>query len=89
MPTDPAIQELRSLVDLITQSLDAIEHTTAARGAAFPSLHEPFTRESDAIRSVPEGAAASNLLVSAAAQLIASVRHPGATAITTAVQVRD
>ena len=87
MSTDATVQELRSLVALISQSLDTIESTTIAHSATFPSLREPFTQESEAVRSLPEVAGACNVLISAAAQLIASVRSPGMSAIMTGLQV--
>ena len=87
MSTDPTIQELRSLVGLISQSLDTIEHSTTAHSTTFPSLREPFTQESEAIRSLPEVAGACNVLISAAGQLIASVRSPGMSALVTGLQV--
>lgn len=87
MSTDPTIQELRALVGLITRSLDTIESTANARGEKFPSLHEPFTRESEAIRNLPDVAAACDVLVSAAGQLIATVRSPGMGVVMTTLQV--
>ena len=88
MSTDPAIQELRALVGLITNSLDSIESTVSARKESWPSPSEPFTRESEAVRNLPEEAAASDVLISAAEQLIASVRSPAYGVLTTAMQVR-
>ncbi|KAJ3553485.1 hypothetical protein NM688_g3587 [Phlebia brevispora] len=86
MSTDPAFQELRALVALISDSLDSMEHTVCSRGQTFPSMHKPYSPESEAARSVPEGLKASSVIVAAASQLIAAVRPPAISALVTALQ---
>lgn len=82
-----SLRELRALVDLISTSVDNIEHACIASGQPFPSLSEPFTRESEAIRLSPAVQQAGDILVAAAAQLTAVVRSPTATAMIYGMQV--
>lgn len=86
--TDITFQELRTLNAFITSSLDSIESTLQARGQQFPSPSQPFTPETEAPRNAPDVMVSCQILTAAATQLIAAVRPPGITAITTATQVR-
>ncbi|KIP10225.1 hypothetical protein PHLGIDRAFT_266342 [Phlebiopsis gigantea 11061_1 CR5-6] len=80
MPTDSQAQstiaELKALSDLIQASLTSIEATMTARSLDFPSPHTTMTMESEGPRMIPEVDEACSLIVSAAMQLIYSVRSP-------------
>ena len=84
---DPALQEIKALSLLIAQSVDSIEKVLLSRGQQFPSPHEPFTKESEASRMAPDVLPSCGIITAAAAQLIAAVRPPAASAMFTAAQV--
>ncbi|KAI0088859.1 S-adenosyl-L-methionine-dependent methyltransferase [Irpex rosettiformis] len=73
------LQELRALATFINDSIDEIEQVCSKTGKEFPSLHDPSGLEQEEIFAVPEVAKASNILVSAASQLVAAVRPPTVT----------
>ncbi|KAI0314195.1 S-adenosyl-L-methionine-dependent methyltransferase [Amylostereum chailletii] len=70
------LSELRALVAIIQNSVDAIEKAVEAGSLEFPSLSTPFTIQSEAARNLPEVAQAVSLLVAAATQLVAASRAP-------------
>ncbi|KAL5536481.1 hypothetical protein ACEPAF_303 [Sanghuangporus sanghuang] len=79
--------DLKALRDIISSSVDSITAACEAAGTPFPSLNDPiqpseFTR--DGIRSQPAVMRSISLIVSAATQLIATVRPPPATMIISA-----
>ena len=82
-----ALSELKALSKIIQDSINSIEATLTANDLEFPSPYTPFTPESDAARAQPEVAQASALIISAAYQLINSVRSPTLTIIAVATQV--
>ncbi|KAI0739310.1 S-adenosyl-L-methionine-dependent methyltransferase [Irpex lacteus] len=67
-------KELVDLGNLVTSSLDAIIKTCGTQ--KFPSAHEPFSPESEALRMNPDIQAQSAILVAAATQLVAAIRPP-------------
>ena len=74
--TDYGLTELRSLSTLIQVAIDKLEGVLAATKQSFPSQDTPFDSESEAVRRLPEVEAATNDIVAAAAQLIATARPP-------------
>lgn len=79
--------DIVSLAALIASNVAAIQDACDARGIQLPSPSQPFkphTIDPWADASIME---ASAIIVSAAAQLIAVVRPPTATIVTTALQV--
>ncbi len=83
-----SLEELHALVKLIKTSVDNIEKTFIAGKQPFPSLDGPSNPQSEAIRMSAEVQQASNILIAASAQLVATVRPPSATAMLTGVQVQ-
>jgi hypothetical protein len=81
MANDSTLQELKALSRLISQSIDAIEGTLQSRGQKFPSLSEPFSTESEASRMAADVLDECSVITAAAAQLVAAVRPPTATAM--------
>jgi hypothetical protein len=75
-----AISALSSIISSAVTSVDA---AYAAEGATFPSLDEPF-RRTPLDGKVQESI---NLIIAAAAQLIATVRPPPATLLDAAGSV--
>ena len=82
-----ALSELKALSKIIQDSINSIEVTLAANNLELPSPYAPFTLESEAARVQPEIAQASALIISAAYQLINSVRSPMLTIMAVATQV--
>lgn len=82
-----SFQNIHALLDLIKASVEDIEQVYTTSGQPFPSLDEPFTLESEAIRMSPHVQKASSAIVAAAAQLIACVRPPPFSAMISALQV--
>jgi hypothetical protein len=74
---------LSALLALISSGIADIESTYAANDATFPSLDEPYIPDPIEGKAV----SAANLVVAAAAQLIATVRPPSFTLFETASQV--
>jgi hypothetical protein len=70
------ISDLRKLSSIINSAIDRIEGVCNAKGVDFPSLDTPFSRESEATRTIPEIYDATNLITSAASQLAAMARSP-------------
>jgi hypothetical protein len=75
---------LTALSQIISSGINTIEATYATHGATFPSIDEPF--QPPAFND-PALVHPTNLVIAAAAQLIASLTHPassildGATAV--------
>ncbi|KAI0087858.1 O-methyltransferase [Irpex rosettiformis] len=84
--TTSPVPELRALSDLIRVSVDKIEALCIERGQTYPLLDQPFTPQSEASRMSPNVATEGSLIVSAAAQLIATVRSPVSSVAIQAVQ---
>lgn len=82
-----SLQDLYVLLDLIKTSIGDIEQVYNTSGQPFPSLDEPFTPQSEALRMSPPVQKASSTIVAAAAQLIACVRPPPASVLYNALQV--
>ena len=78
---------LRALLSLMTKSVDVIEENCKRTGVEFPSLDEPFSPVSEAIRSEPEVVRAIALVASAAFQMLQTVRPPHAAMILAAGSV--
>lgn len=80
--------EIRALVDIIRTTVDKLEETIASRGQSYPTLSTPYSEESEAVRiGAPDVLALGDVVVSAAAQLIASVRPSPTVPLVTALQV--
>ena len=74
------IQNLRSLLGLIRDSLDAIEGVAAAQGTDWPDLdNAALSPEAFKLLGNASVQEASTILVSAAHQLVASVQAPQTT----------
>lgn len=76
---------LKTLLDIIENGVKAVQAKCDARGASFPSLDQPFTPESDAIREEVMTDAAP--AIAAAHQLIATLENPGVYALRNAFGV--
>jgi len=70
------MSEIRQLLGLITDAVDALEKTCAANGTKIPSLYEPFHPASEAFREDPVSARATMIISTAALQLAAVVLPP-------------
>lgn len=79
------LAELKALASIISSSVDQIEIALKTASMPFPSIHTPFTPQSDAARNLPEVSAASALITAAAAQIIATIRPPFLHVATTAI----
>ena len=87
MAQSTGIAELRALLDVMTSSVDKLEETMASRGQTYPSLDSLYSPESEAPRTSPDVLALGDLIVSAAAQLIAAVRPTPIAPLLTSLQV--
>ncbi|KAL0952726.1 hypothetical protein HGRIS_006959 [Hohenbuehelia grisea] len=67
---------LRQLLDLLTQSVSALEQSCAARGTKIPDLNAPFHPASEAFRADPAAAEAANIISAASLQLAAIMTPP-------------
>ncbi|KAJ7067487.1 S-adenosyl-L-methionine-dependent methyltransferase [Mycena amicta] len=67
---------IRQLLDILTQSVEALESACQSAGVAVPDLHEPFAPPSEAFRAVPGAAEAASIIGAAALQLEAIVTPP-------------
>ena len=68
-------------------SVESIENTLSPNDIEFPSPYTPLSMQEEAARMIPDVDKACALIVSAAYQLISSVRSPMATVIAIATQV--
>ncbi len=71
-----ALQELRTLGNLVSAAIDQIEQACVSQGKDLPTLDQPSNPQSEAILLQPDVAKASNVIIAAASQLIAAVRPP-------------
>lgn len=78
---------LRKLVDIISQSVDAIEASCSQRGITLPPLDEPYTPESDGAYTDPAVLQAAMMACAAASQLSLLVRPAKASLSLYAVEV--
>lgn len=79
---------LRKLVDIISQSVDAIEASCSQRGITLPPLDEPYTPVSDGAYTDPAVLQAAMMACAAASQLSLLVRPAKASLSLYAVEVR-
>ena len=82
-----SLQELQALVNLINTSFDEIKHACTTQGKDFPSLHEPFDLQAEAIVVFPEVLKAGSVITAAASQLATAVRPPTLSVFAQALQV--
>ncbi|KAI0795374.1 S-adenosyl-L-methionine-dependent methyltransferase [Irpex lacteus] len=71
-----ALEELRTLGNLVSAAIDKIEQACVSQGKDLPALSQPSNPQSEAILLQPDVAEASNVIIAAASQLIAAVRPP-------------
>ncbi|EKM58628.1 uncharacterized protein PHACADRAFT_253095 [Phanerochaete carnosa HHB-10118-sp] len=76
-----ALSELKALSKIIQDSISSIEASLASKNTEFPSPYTSISVESEAARMQPEVDRACALIISAAYQLINSVRSPRLTLI--------
>ncbi|KIY49128.1 O-methyltransferase [Fistulina hepatica ATCC 64428] len=69
-------ENLKALARLILESVDTIDSSCTESGLLFPRLDQPFSPSSEAARNLPGVGDAINVVVAAAAQLIAETRNP-------------
>ncbi|GJE84013.1 S-adenosyl-L-methionine-dependent methyltransferase [Phanerochaete sordida] len=67
---------LRELLELMTQSVDALERVCEEKGTPIPDLDAPFTPQSEAFRKDPAAAEATKVIVAAAHHICAIVSRP-------------
>ncbi|CCM07046.1 uncharacterized protein FIBRA_09366 [Fibroporia radiculosa] len=70
------ILALRALLEVISNSVDAIENRCRSRGLAFPSLDDPLVVDGESVQDDAAVQQAATLITSAAYQLIATVQQP-------------
>ena len=84
-----APSELRQLLTLLTASVDAIEEVYEKNGSAkMPSLDAPYDPTADPLAMTPEVMRNSALAISAAAQMIATLKNPAGAIMDGALIVR-
>ncbi|KAK7014078.1 hypothetical protein VNI00_019427 [Paramarasmius palmivorus] len=66
----------RVLLELIQKNVEVLEKACAASGTDIPDLHLPFHPSTEAFRTNPDAAEASNVIVAAAQQLAATLAPP-------------
>ena len=79
---------LRSLADIISQSVDALEANCAKRGVSVPSLDDLFAPDKSLPRDDPEVLRATDAIVAASFQFIQTVRPPQLSLVQLATGVR-
>ncbi|EKM60006.1 uncharacterized protein PHACADRAFT_250851 [Phanerochaete carnosa HHB-10118-sp] len=84
--TPNALSELKALSKIIQGSIDSIEASLMSKSMEFPSPYTPMSLESEAPRMQPEVDRACAVIVSAAYQLINSVRSPRQTIVAVGTQ---
>ncbi|KAJ7612050.1 S-adenosyl-L-methionine-dependent methyltransferase [Mycena polygramma] len=67
---------IRQLLEIITESVKALEVACEASGTTIPDLHTPFAPPSEAFRAVPAAAEAATIISAAALQLEAIITPP-------------
>ncbi|KAI0063775.1 S-adenosyl-L-methionine-dependent methyltransferase [Artomyces pyxidatus] len=65
---------LKALANLISSSVQTLESAYSKKGVAFPSLDDPF--QPGSLNNEPDVETATNLIIAAAHQIIATVRQP-------------
>ncbi|GJE87393.1 S-adenosyl-L-methionine-dependent methyltransferase [Phanerochaete sordida] len=83
-----SLAELRALSRIIQESIDAIDACLTTNGQEFPSPDTTLTMESEAARMASDVDRQCSLIVSAAYQLICSVRSPMASLVSVATQYK-
>ena len=78
-PSGRRMSDLRKLVELLSQSVDAIEASCAARGVPLPSLNGPYSAAPEEAYKDPKVLEAASLVCAASNQLSLSVRPAKAT----------
>ncbi|KAL0952701.1 hypothetical protein HGRIS_006937 [Hohenbuehelia grisea] len=71
-----SISVVRQLLNLLTEAVDSLEETCAAKGIPIPDLNEPFHPASEAFRADPAAADATRIIGAAAHHLAAIVAPP-------------
>lgn len=84
-----SVSSLRALSDIIADSVTQIEQCYAKASATVPLLDEPFNpaNQAEAVAMDPAVGAASALIIAAASQLTATVRHPALSLMNGALSV--
>ena len=82
-------QTLVDLAQLILDSAKRIDGVCKERNVTFPSLDEPLTPDSEAIRMDPQVAMSIALITASADQLIATAAAPVLTVMANAMSVSD
>jgi hypothetical protein len=77
------MDSLDALLSIITSGISDIKAAYAAEGVSLPSLDEPYAPSSAELKSTP----AVDLVVSAALQLVATIRPAPTTALSSALGV--
>ncbi|KAJ7720965.1 S-adenosyl-L-methionine-dependent methyltransferase [Mycena maculata] len=67
---------IRQLLELITQSVEALEDACQSSRTAIPDLQKPFAPSSEDFRQIPAAAEAAAIISAAALQLDAILAHP-------------
>ncbi|EEB94917.1 hypothetical protein MPER_06196 [Moniliophthora perniciosa FA553] len=67
---------VRALLELITNNVSVLEKACASSGTEIPDLYSPFHPSTEAFRTNPDAAEASNVIVAAAHQLAAILTPP-------------
>ncbi|KZT30015.1 S-adenosyl-L-methionine-dependent methyltransferase [Neolentinus lepideus HHB14362 ss-1] len=67
---------LLTLADIISSGVRAIHNVYSGQGMEFPSLNEPYTLDSEALRNEDQVQDACVTIAAAAFQLIATIRQP-------------
>lgn len=80
--------QLKALSKIIQEAIDSIESTVLSKHLKFPSPYTPVSLESEKVRALPEVEKACSLAISAATQLVFSLRSPMASVVTTGIQVK-
>ena len=70
------VSTLRSLVDVISRRVDALEADCEKHVIAVPSLDETYSPELDLPRDDPEILKSTNFIIAAALQLVQTLRSP-------------
>lgn len=86
-PVQLSLKELRALQGLINSSIDRIADACVSNKQSLPSSDEPSSTESEAVLLLPDVQQASELIMAATSQLLATVRPPASTIVNQALQV--
>ena len=90
--TDNSVQdgsaELLALAELIKSSVDNIVKVFKENNQPYPSLDQPFSPQTEALRSSHELEKDTNVLIGAASHLIAAARPSFVSLLWSSMQVR-